>query len=206
MPGAGEKRQGHLIVIEGIDGSGKTTLARELSRRLAGEGLPVLFTFEPTSGPWGQRLRRGFASEQRPSPEEELDLFMKDRRSHVKGVLRPALDAGKVIICDRYYFSTMAYQGARGLDPAQIRKANEAFAPLPDLVILMEIPPEEGIKRIRTCRGEDPNNMEGLDYLKRVSEIFSRLEGPFIRRLDASRPREELANQAFQWTLSVVDP
>ncbi len=204
MPGADERTKGCLIVIEGIDGSGKTTLAKRLYERLKEKGLPVIFTFEPTNGPWGRKLRQGFMAAARPSPEDELALFMKDREQHVREVLLPALEQGKIIICDRYYFSTMAYQGARGLDPEEIRKTNETFAPKPDLVILMVISPEEGIKRIKSGRGEDPNNMERLDYLRKVSDIFSGLDDPFIRRLDASRPQGELEEQALRWVLAVA--
>ncbi len=199
MAGAEESgRRGRLIVIEGIDGSGKTTLARNLCDRMIHMGIPAIFTCEPTNGPWGLKLRQGFLSPQRPGPEEEMDLFMKDRMQHVRETIRPALEQGKVIICDRYYFSTMAYQGARGLDPEAIRKANEAFAPIPDLVIIMELSPEEAVRRIRHGRGQDLNNMEELEYLERVSRIFAALTDPFVRRIDASMPEKDIEDAVMR--------
>ncbi len=198
VTGIEQGREGRLIVIEGIDGSGKTTLARNLCARMRHMGIDAIFTYEPTDGPWGLKLRQGFLSPQRPSPEVELDLFMKDRLQHVRETIIPALKQGKFIICDRYYFSTMAYQGARGLDPCAIRKANEAFAPIPDLVIIMELSPGEAVKRIKSGRGQDLNNMEKLEYLERVSRIFSDLDDPFIKRIDASQPEEVIEENALQ--------
>jgi len=189
---------GLLIVIEGIDGSGKSTLAKGLYEHLNQKGLSCIHTFEPTNGPWGKRLREGFLKKVRPSAREELEMFIKDRMEHVKKVILPALKNGQIVICDRYYLSTMAYQGARGLDVDKIRQENEAFAPRPDLVILLEIEPEKAARRIKHGRGESLNNMEEIDYLKKVSNIFSRMDQPFIKRLDASCPEKQLLEKAIE--------
>jgi dTMP kinase len=191
------KGYGYLVVIEGIDGTGKTTLARNIYLRLEDKGFPVIFTFEPTDSIWGRKLRRSFSASERLTPEEELELFLKDRKEHVEKIIRPSLEQGKIIICDRYYFSTMAYQGARGLDPEAIRKTNEIFAPIPDLVILLELDPETAIKRIRKSRGEVPDNFEQLAYLKKVVGIFKSLPDPFVVRIDAGLPPEKLLNSAW---------
>ena len=191
-------RRGFFIVVEGIDGTGKTTLARNISRRLESRGFPAIFTYEPTDGPWGKMLRRSFSAPGRLTPEEELDLFLKDRKDHVKKVVSPSLEQGKIVICDRYYFSTMAYQGARGLNPEEIRKTNEMFAPIPDLVLLLELDPEAAIQRIRENRGQLPDNFEQLEYLKRVTRVFKDLSDQSIARIDAELPPQELLNSAWQ--------
>jgi len=188
---------GLFVVVEGIDGTGKTTLARNIYIRLKNKGFPAIFTFEPTDGLWGKRLRRSFSAPVRLTPEEELEFFLKDRKEHVEKIIRPSLEQKKIVICDRYYFSTMAYQGARGLDPEAIRKTNETFAPVPDLVLLLELDPEAAIKRIRKSRGEVPDNFEQLAYLKKVAGIFKSLSDSFVACIDATLPPEELLNSAW---------
>src|SRR5512137_250225 len=128
------KPRGHglLIVLEGIDGSGKTTQAQALLRRLRRRGRRAVFFREPTRGRWGREIKRLAARADSLTPEEELKLFVEDRRENVEKNLRPALAAGKVIVLDRYYFSTIAYQGAKGIDTRRIRRMNEAFAIPPD--------------------------------------------------------------------------
>jgi dTMP kinase len=190
---------GFFVVVEGIDGTGKTTLARNIYLRLENKGFPAIFTFEPTNGPWGRMLRRSFSAPGRLTPEEELEFFLKDRKEHVEKIIRPSLEQEKIVVCDRYYFSTMAYQGARGLDPEAIRKTNETFAPVPDLVLLLELDPEAAIKRIRENRGEVPDNFEQLEYLKKVAGVFKSLSDHFIARIDADLPPEELLNSAWDW-------
>ena len=137
-----------LIVFEGIDGAGKTTQARHLASALARPGREILATKEPTDGPAGRRLRASAAGS-RPVCAEELALFVEDRRQHVAEVLTPALDRGAVVIVDRYYFSTAAYQGARGLDPAAILALHATFAPRPDRLFLLDVEPEVGVARVR---------------------------------------------------------
>ncbi|MDL1958691.1 MAG: dTMP kinase [Deltaproteobacteria bacterium] len=188
---------GFFVVVEGIDGTGKTTLARNIYIRLRKRGFPAIFTFEPTDGLWGEKLRRSFSAPGRLTPKEELELFLKDRKEHVEKIIRPSLERKKIVVCDRYYFSTMAYQGARGLDPEAIRKTNETFAPIPDLVLLLELDPEAAIKRIRESRGEVPDNFEQLAYLKKVIGIFKSLSDPFVVCIDATLPPEELLNSAW---------
>ncbi|MBE0710800.1 MAG: dTMP kinase, partial [Candidatus Aminicenantes bacterium] len=121
-------KKGLLVVLEGIDGSGKTTQARSLLRRLRYRGHKAAFFREPTRGRWGREIKRLAARADSLTPAEELELFVKDRRDNVAKNLVPALGAGKVVVLDRYYFSTIAYQGAKGIDMGKIRRMNEAFA------------------------------------------------------------------------------
>jgi len=156
-----------LIVFEGIDGTGKSTQLSLLTESLKKLGLPVLYSREPTDGPFGQELRRSM-TEGRLEPEEELALFHRDRKHHVNTLLAPALQRDEIVILDRYYFSTMAYQGARGFDVDEIRRTNEAFAPQPDLVIILEIPIETALERIGARDGAG-NHFEQKDNLTACS-------------------------------------
>jgi len=174
---------GRLIVFEGIDGAGKSTQARLLAESLESAGLAVLQTREPTDGPHGRRLRESAASGRLP-PSEELELFVRDRKQHVRDEILPALDAGKIVIVDRYYLSTAAYQGARGLDPEAIMSANEAFAPIPALAILLTADAGEGRGRIRGRGDGDGNLFERESELRKVAAVFEALDRPYIERID----------------------
>ena len=97
-----KKKKAFFIVVEGIDGTGKSTLARALQERLKRMGVSCLCTFEPTDGQWGRKLRDSFTGGERLSLDEELELFIKDREEHVETEILPALEAGRTVICDRY--------------------------------------------------------------------------------------------------------
>ncbi len=186
-----ESRRGKLILFEGIDGAGKTVQQERSARWLSSKGYPVLTLCEPTHGPAGLKLRRS-AAHGRLTPEEELNLFLEDRRWNVETNIIPALQAGKMVLLDRYYLSSMAYQGARGLDPEMIRRKNEAFAPKPDLILLLDLEPDIALERIKRNRGELPNLFEKRDYLHRVRQIFLSLKDPQLVRIDAARSVEEV--------------
>lgn len=176
--------QGIFIVIEGIDGTGKSTQSKRLAEWFRARGREVLLSREPTDGPWGKKLRES-ATTGRLSAEEELECFLNDRREHVEMSIKPALAEGKVVILDRYYFSTMAYQGARGFDPAEIRLRNEAFAPQPDLLLILDLSVESAHGRIG-ARGDTANEFEQRDTLTRCREIFLSLrDEPFACVIDA---------------------
>jgi dTMP kinase len=179
-------KQGLLIAFEGIDGTGKSTQIALLADYLAAKGFDVVTTREPTDGPYGRKIRSMFESRHRLTPEEELGLFMADRREHVQQLLAPALAEGKVVLTDRYYLSTAAYQGAAGHDPAVILADNERFAPPPDLVLLLTLTPAESVHRIKTLRGESLNDFEREDVLAKVAAVFAGFEMSYIARIDAS--------------------
>jgi dTMP kinase len=179
-------KQGILIAFEGIDGTGKSTQINLLAEHLVALGHEVVTTREPTDGTYGRKIRSMFESRHKLSAAEELQLFMDDRRQHVKELISPALAVGKIVLTDRYYFSTVAYQGAAGHDPARIIAENEAFAPVPELVILLDLSPAEGARRIRSGRGEMLNDFEQEDELARVATVFDGLDMDYIKRIDAS--------------------
>lgn len=181
---------GRLLVVEGLDGCGKSTQVAALAAALRAAGHDVLETREPTTGPFGRRIRE-MARSGRPVPaEEELSWFVEDRRQHVAEVIAPALAAGRVVVCDRYVLSTVAYQGARGLDWKALLEAGEAEFPVPDLVLLLEIAPDAGLARVVSRGGHRESVFEERSRLERVAEILSRVDRPYIERIDAAPPAE----------------
>jgi dTMP kinase len=186
-----------FIVLEGIDGTGKSTQSKRLAEYFRAQGKTVTLSREPTDGPWGTLLRKS-AETGRLSPEDELQAFLNDRKQHVDELIKPALAAGHVVILDRYYFSNMAYQGARGFDPAQIRKDNEAFAPIPDLLLILDLDVDTAHTRIGT-RGDTANEFEQRTNLARCREIFLSLKDePFVKVIDASCSADEVTQSVLK--------
>ena len=184
--------RGYLIAFEGIDGTGKSTHCKLLADYLEGLGRNVLRLREPTDGVWGKKIREVIARGRNGiSPEEELELFINDRKDDVDRNIKPALEKNRVVLIDRYYFSTAAYQGSLGLDPESIVRSNEVFAPAPDLVLLFVTSPEECLKRIEASR-EGFSAFEKIDYLKKVQKIFDSFSHPVIKRIDSDRGKDEV--------------
>ncbi len=161
---------GLLLAIEGIDGAGKSSIAGLLAQWCGERGLGCMLSKEPTGNKWGKLLRES-AKSGRLTVERELELLELDRRHHIETAIQPALDEGSIVILDRYYWSTAAYQGSRGLDYDEIVRQNETFAPVPDLVLLLDIDPDGGLQRIR-MRGDKPNHFEAKESLIKARDIF----------------------------------
>ncbi|MEE8449883.1 MAG: dTMP kinase [Thermodesulfobacteriota bacterium] len=192
--------KGLLIALEGIDGTGKTTQAGRLKEYLQGKELAVVLTKEPTDGYWGKRIRQlPFVGEDMSETQlkerarQELELFINDRQEHVEQVIAPALAQGKVVITDRYYFSTMAYQGAMTLNIEEIRALNEGFAPPPDLVIILLVSPKAALARIKKNRKKGLDPFEREKYLNDVQRIYQNLHEPYVKIVDANETTEEVA-------------
>lgn len=183
--------RGLLVVLEGIDGAGKTSQWRRLSAALKSLGVPCRAGREPTDGPFGRRLRAS-ATEGRLSAAEELELFIKDRQQDVQEFIEPGLAAGEVVVLDRYYFSNAAYQGSRGLDWREILRRNESFAPRPDLLLLLDLPLETSADRILN-RGERGTEFEKREWLERCRDIYLQIRDPALRRIDATAGVEAVA-------------
>ena len=189
--------RGLLIVFEGIDGSGKSTQCRMLADLLNKKGIASISLAEPTRGKWGMKIRQLLAKGRNGiSANEELEWFMNDRREDVKQNIEPALKAGKVVLMDRYYFSTAAYQGALGFDQEKIRVDNERFAPIPDRVLVFHNSPEKSLERIESSRKET-SAFEKRDYLIEVQNIFKSFTGPNIRFISSDPSLEKVYNQVL---------
>lgn len=196
---------GLLIAVEGIDGAGKTSAAALLAQYCGERGIACVLSKEPTSLKWGRELRHS-AQEGRLTLEEELELFRKDREMHVAGTIRPALEQRHVVIVDRYYWSTAAYQGARGADPAMIIAINESFAPRPDVFLLLDVPVDKGLDRIRR-RGDEPNDFEKVGALEKARSIFLWLaaQSPgHSLTVDASATAREVSRRCLEKMLSLA--
>jgi dTMP kinase len=189
-----------LIAIEGIDGSGKTTIARFLEEELKKRGYNVVRFKEPTDSEYGRKIKQ-ILKERIVSPKEELELFLKDREVDVRDNILPALKEGKIVIMDRYYYSTIAYQGALGLDVEEIKKLNEKF-PKPDLVIILDVSPETALKRIKAKR--KPDRFEDLNYLRRVRDIFLSLRDNVVV-INAERELEDVKREVLKIVLKHLE-
>ena len=187
--------RGWLIVFEGIDGTGKSTQCKQMEVYLNKIGISVSRFREPTDGVWGQKIRKILTVGRGDvTREEELSWFIEDRREDIKNNITPSLSANKVVLLDRYYYSTAAYQGALGLDPDSIRRENENFGPIPDRAYIFTAPPEECLARIESSR-ESHSSFEKLEYLKQVQKIFDSFQGTNIKKIKSSGTIEDIHTQ-----------
>jgi dTMP kinase len=179
--------RGRFIVLEGIDGSGKSEQARRLAAWLESRGLAVTSTREPTDGTWGRTYRSWARGEFEAGPDEVLHWFLSDRREHVAQVILPALARGDVVVCDRYRDSTRAYQAAQGIDRARLRElfASAEF-PEPDLVLWLRVPVATALARMG---GAAEERFERADFLFRVDAEYERLG---LVPIDASGDADEV--------------
>jgi len=198
-------KKGILIVFEGVDGAGKSTQARLLFERLKKAKFNVIFSKEPTEGEWGQKLKKGIkGGREAITPEEELEWFLRDRQQHVEKIIMPGLCEKKIVVLDRYYFSTIAYQGALGLNLEEIERKNAAFAPQPDILFLIEIAPDVGLRRIAKSRESGADFFEKEAYLSKVNEVFTAVSRPFLHRLRGDEAVHELENQVWDTTITFI--
>ena len=187
--------RGWLIVFEGIDGTGKSTQCRKLEEYLSAKGISVARLREPTDGIWGKKIRKILTDgRENITREEELSWFNKDRLEDVENNILPALNDNKVVLMDRYYYSTAAYQGALGLDSDNIIRDNEGFSPIPDRVYIFAAPPEQCLKRIESSR-DGYSSFEKLDYLISVQKKFDSFKGPHIKKINSSSTIDDVYAQ-----------
>ena len=162
------KKRGIFICIEGLDGSGKTTHAYRIVRNLQEKGFDAVYTTEPSRGALGKFIRGTILEGKKRVPRVvEAFLFAVDRVEHFEKEVKPALKEGKIVVSDRCVYSSLAYQGAAGLDLEWIEKINR-FALPPDLAIYIDVPPEVVVKRIRRKKSV----MERLETQRRVKEVY----------------------------------
>ena len=185
-----------LINLEGIDGCGKSTQSKFLMDKFESNNEEIILLKEPTNGKYGQKLWEMLSGKIEANTEEILELFVLDRREHVTQKIRPALDEGKIVLMDRYYYSTMAYQGAAGIDVNRIRKDNE-FAPKPDIVLIFDLPADLAMKRVRGHSVADVFEKE--EYLEKVRKAYLNLENDsLVRIIDATRTPKKIFDEVWR--------
>ena len=184
-------KKGTFICIEGLDGSGKTTQAKLLAKKL-GKSHSAIYTAEPSRGKIGAFIReRCLYGEKRLSSVIEALLFAADRIEHVETEVLPALHQGKLVISDRYLYSSIAYQGAAGLSIEWIEKINE-HALRPDLAVFIDVAPKTAIHRLK------PNKslMENMETQQKVRKIYLQfVEKGLLTRINGNQPKTDVAKE-----------
>ena len=192
-----------LINLEGIDGCGKSTQSQLLMDEFEKNDEKTILLKEPTNGKYGRKLWDMLSGKIEATTEEILELFMMDRKEHVDQKINPALNEGKIVLMDRYYYSTMAYQAAAGIDVKRIRKDNE-FAPKPDIVLIFDLPADLAMKRVRGHSVADVFEKE--EHLEKVRKAYLNLEDdPLVRIIDATRTPEEIFDEVWKLVSEVRD-
>jgi dTMP kinase len=199
--------KGILIAIEGIDGAGKTTVVKKLSELFTRKHYQVSTFKEPTDGKYGQIIRN-LAQNGRENTTvlEEMNLFLLDRKENCANNILPALNRNEIVILDRYYFSSVAYQGARGLDKDIILNANEKIAIKPDIVIILDCAVKIGLNRIKYQRGDIPNHFEKEEHLEEARKIFLQMQAPYLQIIDSSKSEEQVFKHVENIVIEIITP
>jgi dTMP kinase len=194
------KREGAFICIEGLDGCGKTTQAKLLARKLH-KGYNAVYTAEPSRGRIGTFIRKScLYGEKRLSSVVEALLFAADRLEHVENEVLPALRQGRLVISDRYVYSSLAYQGAAGLSLDWIEKINE-HALRADFAVFIDVDPKMVMHRLKPTRSV----MENLETQQKVREIYLKfVERGDLVRIDGNKSQSEVAAQLFAVVLKFL--
>ena len=194
-----------FLVLDGVNGAGKTTVLRHLVERLGARGEKTTATFEPGDTELGRALRPLVLdpSREKPAPMSELMIFAADRAEHVTKLLRPALSRGEFVVSDRYYYSSEAFQGyGRGLALETVRELNTLAIDglLPGLLLLLDLDPREGLRRTRLRRGadapeDDALELETIAFHERIRQGFldiaARVSEPVLI-VDAGKPQADV--------------
>lgn len=196
-----------FITFEGGEGAGKTTLIEKIASYFTAAGRGVIKTREPGGTSLGEEIRQLLlkAHSTPLSPYAELCLFLASRSQHIREVIRPALHEGKVVLCDRFNDSSIAYQGmARGLGVEEVASFCDFISEglVPTLTLFLDVDPESGLKRVQNSRIQDRIETEGLNFHKKIREGYLALAHAHphrFHRLDASQPPSVVFQQAIQW-------
>jgi dTMP kinase len=186
-------QKGAFIVIEGLDGSGKSTQAKLLAAKLK-KSHNAVCTAEPSRGKIGKFIRnRILYSPTRPPTSVEALLFAADRIEHIKNEVLPALETGQLVVSDRYLYSSLAYQGSAGLSLDWIEAVNQ-HALKPDLALFIDVAPETVLKRLKRKKSV----METLQTQQNVREIYLKyVENGSLTRIDGDRPKRVVAQEVL---------
>jgi len=196
------KGKGFFICVEGLDGCGKTTQTKLLVRKMRKMGWDAVYTAEPSRGKIGKFIKKYcLQGEKRTFPIVEALLFAADRFEHVEREVIPALNEGKIVVSDRYVYSSLAYQGAAGLDLKWIEMINE-HAIRPDLAIFVDVEPEAVIKRLKPKKSV----MENLETQRKVREVYVKfVEKEELVRIDGNKSKKEVADYVLKVVLRFLE-
>ncbi len=202
------KRPARFITFEGGEGAGKTTLINSISKALQSKGKGVVVTREPGATPLGEKIRELLLEKSSyfpVTPMAELLLFLSDRAQHIEQVIKPSLQKDKIVLCDRFNDSTIAYQGgARGLGMDNIQTLCQRVCgdTLPDLTFFLDVDPAIGLNRAKgQQRVLDRMEQEHLDFHAKVRQAFLQLAQQHAERiiiLDASQTPDCILNEALK--------
>lgn len=191
---------GKFIVFEGLDGSGKGSMLGRTAAYLFKERKDldrIVLTREPTFSHFGKQIRKILRTDLDPMAQakELLRLYLEDRKEHLEKVIRPALNNNAVVLCDRYKYSTMAYQTAQGIPLESIIAAHKRML-VPDLVLVLDVPAQVAVSRIREEKGRVLEKFEKREFLQKLRETYLVLPRILskepIRIIEASRPKKEV--------------
>ena len=194
---------GKFISIEGPDGAGKSTLAAGLREELLKRKIDCVLTREPGDGPIGPQIRAILLEGAEIDSWTEVLLFLADRRQHIEGLIRPALDNGQWVVCDRFADSTIVYQGyGRDLDIGLLRKLNKVATSglVPDRTLLIDLPVEVALERITSERGKNRLDREPIEFHRRVRDGFlaeAQLDPARFTVLDGEKIAEQILADAI---------
>ena len=190
-------KKGMFIVVDGIDGSGKSEIVRMLRNYLSNKKYEVLKTREPTDGKYGRKIREMLKKEKDPKSNSAkmAEFFVEDRKEHMEKEIEPFLSKSNskinIVLCDRYYYSTIAFQGAQGLDVKGLIAKNKDFR-RPNIAFILDIEPSVALKRIEYRRKE---KFEQLEFMKKIKKNFlalPKLLKDNIKIIDASKPLKDV--------------
>jgi dTMP kinase len=205
------RKVGLFITLEGGEGSGKSTQAQDLKELLEAKGFTVTLTREPAGCPLGQRVRELLSDPSlRLDPRSELFLFEAARAQHVAQVIRPALERGDIVICDRFSDSTLAYQGyGRGLNLEYVRLANSIATRglVPHLTVFLNVPVETGLGRKAGEDAPDCIGQEQAPFHERVRQGYLAMAAQEPNRFlvrDGTLPPEEITRAIWRWLQSLL--
>jgi dTMP kinase len=190
-----------FIVIEGIDGAGKTTQVKALCASLSKLGYEVVEEREPTDGPIGKFIRQVLGEKVNLDLISLQLLFVADRNEHIKAIKRTI--ESSIVICDRYYYSTIAYGEASGADRKYLEDMNSIF-PVPDKTFFIDISPEKAVERIASSRTER-EIFEKLDFIKKISKSYSKFTDHSIEHLDGDKDIEDISNELLLKTKTFLE-
>jgi len=195
------RRKGFFICVEGLDGCGKTTQTKLLVDKLK-SGYNAVYTAEPSQGSIGRFIKEYcLDAEQRVSSVVEALLFAADRCEHVEKVVLPALNDGKLVVSDRYLYSSLAYQGAAGVDLDWIRQINE-HAIKADLAVFIDVFPDTVVQRLKPKRSV----MENLGTQRRVRDVYLRfVENGELTRIDGNASKARVGEKLLKLVLGFLE-